>query len=233
MGVALAAVAIGGAVIGWFLPRVIRAIPDREPHPDDPPPRPHREIGAGRRLPWITAAALAVVWAAALLGRQDHPADVAAYLVVAAAWVALSVVDVIDQRLPDLLTLPAAAAGAVLLAVAAAVTGEWGTFGRAVLGALALATFYLIFALIAPSQLGMGDVKLSLSVGLLLGWIGWPVLVAGTFLGFVVGGVLGIVLIVVGRAGWKSAIPFGPSMMAGALLGVAWGNVLASAYVGA
>lgn len=221
-------------MVGVVVPGLIRSIPDREPHPDDPPPRPHREIGSGRRLPWITAIALALVWAAIVVARPDPPpADLAAYLVVGAAWIALAVVDLRDQRLPDLLTLPAAAGGAVLLAVAAAVTGEWGSFGRALLGALALAAFYLVIALIAPSQLGMGDVKLSLSVGLVLAWIGWPVLIAGTFLAFVAGGVLGIVLMAAGRAGWKSAIPFGPSMMAGALLGIGWGQVLAEFYSGA
>lgn len=231
MGGWIVAALIGGAVVGASLPRAIRALPDREPHPDDPRPRPHREIGSGRRLPWYTAAALGAVWVAIVLARSDHPADVGAYLVITAAWVALAVIDVADQRLPDLLTLPAAGVGAVLLSVAALATGEWDAWGRALLGAVALSVFYLIFALLAPSQLGMGDVKLSLSIGLLLAWIGWPVLVAGTFLAFVAGGVLGIVLMVTGRARWRSAIPFGPSMMLGALLGVGWGEVLASAYV--
>lgn len=227
---AVAAGAVGGAAVGGLLPRLIRALPDREPHPDDPRPRAHREIGSARRLPWLTAAALAFGWAAIVMTRHDHPADIAAYLVVTAAWVALAVVDVADQRLPDLLTLPAAALGAVLLTIAAIATGEWGSLGRAAMGAVALTAFYLIFALLAPGNLGMGDVKLSLSIGLLLAWIGWPVLVAGTFLGFVAGGVLGLALMVSGRARWRSAIPFGPSMMLGALLGIGWGQVLAGAY---
>src|SRR5690625_4978570 len=134
------AAAIGGGVVGAFLPALVRTVPDRQPYPDDPDPapRPHREIGSIPRLAWYTAPTLALVWAAVVFTRFGHPADMAAYLVVTALWVAAAVVDLIDQRLPDLLTLPAAGTGALLLAVAALVTGQWGDLGRAALGVLAL-----------------------------------------------------------------------------------------------
>ncbi|MGK5549537.1 prepilin peptidase, partial [Streptomyces sp. URMC 127] len=87
-------------------------------------------------------------------------------------------------------------------------------------GALALAGVYFVLFLIHPDGMGFGDVKLALVVGAALGWYGWVVLFAGFFLGLVLGSAYGIGLMVLRRAGRKSAMPFGPFMLAGALLGL-------------
>ena len=63
--------------------------------------------------------------------------------------------------------------------------------------------------------MGFGDVKLAGVLGLYLGWLGWAEVVDGGFLGFLFGGVVGVALMVVRRAGRKSQIPFGPFMLAG------------------
>ena len=80
--------------------------------------------------------------------------------------------------------------------------------------------------------MGLGDVKLSGVLGLYLGWLSWAHLVVGAFLGFLVGGVVGIALMAVGRAGRKSMVPYGPSMLAGAWLAVAFARPVADWYLG-
>ena len=55
-------------------------------------------------------------------------------------------------------------------------------------------------------------------LGLHLGWLGWNSVWVGTFAAFVLGGVVGVALLATRRADRKSAIPFGPYMLAGALL---------------
>ena len=100
---------------------------------------------------------------------------------------ALAWIDVAVQRLPDVLTASAYAGTAGLLLLAAAVSGHWRDLGRAVLGGLALAAAYLIFAVISRSALGLGDAKLAGSLGTLMAWSGWPTLIAGTFAGFLLG----------------------------------------------
>ncbi|MCU1404731.1 MAG: peptidase domain protein, partial [Glaciihabitans sp.] len=77
-----------------------------------------------------------------------------------------------------------------------------------------------------------GDVKLAGIVGLALGWVGWGALLVGAFAAFLVGAVLGLLLIAFRRGGRKTAIPFGPFMLLGAAIGVAWGEQLASGYLG-
>jgi leader peptidase (prepilin peptidase)/N-methyltransferase len=79
--------------------------------------------------------------------------------------------------------------------------------------------------------MGFGDVKLAGLLGLYLGWLGWGELITGGFLGFLFGGVVGMGLMMVRRAGRKSQIPFGPFMLAGALVAILAGGSLADLYL--
>ena len=144
---------------------------------------------------------------------------------------ALAAIDIDTKRLPDALTLPSYVVAAVLLLLPAIIDSQWDHYLHAAVGAGALFAFYFILALIYPSGMGFGDVKLAGVLGLYLGWLGWGVLVVGGFLGFLLGAVLGGVLMVVGRAGRKTKIPFGPFMLLGALLAILWGQPLWDLYL--
>ncbi len=93
--------------------------------------------------------------------------------------------------------------------------------------------FALYFALCFayPAGMGFGDVKLSGVLGLYLGWLGWGSLAVGLFLGFLFGGLVGIGLVVVKKGGRKTAVPFGPFMLSGALVAILIGQRLADAYL--
>lgn len=73
---------------------------------------------------------------------------------------------------------------------------------------------------ISPSGMSLGDVKLAASLGTLLAWFSWRLLLAGGFAGFLLGGVFAAALLASRRAGRKQPIPFGPFMIAGAVLAV-------------
>jgi leader peptidase (prepilin peptidase)/N-methyltransferase len=111
----------------------------------------------------------------------------------------------------------------VLLLAAAAVGGPWSALVRALLGGLALAGFYLLLMVISPSGMSLGDVKLAASLGAVLAWYSWRLLIGGGFAGFLLGGLFAGALLVGRRADRKHSIPFGPFMIAGAVLAlVAW-----------
>jgi leader peptidase (prepilin peptidase)/N-methyltransferase len=78
--------------------------------------------------------------------------------------------------------------------------------------------------------MGFGDVKLAGVVGMFLGFLGWGPLVVGAFLMFFLGGLGGVVLMAVGRAGRKTKIPFGPFIVAGTLIAVLAGEPLTTLY---
>jgi leader peptidase (prepilin peptidase) / N-methyltransferase len=155
-----------------------------------------------------------------------------AYLYLAAVGLALALIDVDCKRLPDALTLPSYPVALVLLGAAALAGSESGDLLRAVLGGLAMFALYFALCFAYPAGMGFGDVKLSGVLGLYLGWLGWGVLATGLFLGFLLGGLFGIAVIARGRGGRKTAVPFGPFMLLGALLAVLVGQQLVDAYLG-
>ncbi|URN18614.1 MULTISPECIES: prepilin peptidase [Streptomyces] len=149
--------------------------------------------------------------------------ELAVWLLLAPFALLLAAVDRRVHRLPDPLTLPLAAAVPLLLGAAALLPGRAGSWRLSLLGALVLGGAYLVLFLVNPNGLGFGDVKLALPLGAALGWYGWPTLLAGAFAGFFLGAVYGLGLVVRRRATRGSAIPFGPFMIAGALLGLLLG----------
>ncbi|MFG3158606.1 prepilin peptidase [Streptomyces sp. NPDC048232] len=175
-----------------------------------------------RAAPLALVNALVCTALAAATGTRP---ELAVWLLLAPPGVLLAVVDLRVRRLPDPLTLPLAGAAVALLGLAALVPEHAGEWTTALLGALALGAGYLVLFLINPAGMGFGDVKLALTAGAVLGWYGWPTLMLGTFAGFLLGAFYGGALLVARRAGRKTAIPFGPFLIAGAFLGV-----LAGAY---
>lgn len=203
--------AIVGAVVGWGLRGWLR--PRRYRLEDE-----HLAIGGPL---WWLVPGVGVAWAVLAARLHTRPVLIlAAALLFAALGAALIVIDIDVHRLPDFLVLPAYPALALLLVAAAAVTGQWGSAGRAALAGLVLLFVYLLLAFVSPgaSGLGLGDVKLAGLQGLLLGWFGWGTVLIGVYAGFILGGVLALVMLITRRAGRKDSLAFGPPMIVGTLV---------------
>lgn len=155
-----------------------------------------------------------------------------AFLYLAAIAVALSMIDLDVHRLPDAIVLPSYGVALVLLGLAAALDGTWDQLLRGVLAGLALFAFYFVLVLVYPSGMGFGDVKLAGVLGLYLGWVSWGAVVLGTFAAFLIGAVVGIVVMVAGKGGRKTKIPFGPFMFVGAGLALVLAQPVVDWYVG-
>ncbi len=153
-----------------------------------------------------------------------------AYLYLAAVSVALAAIDFDVRRLPNSIVLPSYAVGALLLLPASAAGAGWWAGGRGLLAMLALLAGYFALAFARPGGMGLGDVKLAGLLGLYLGWLGWSSVLVGTFAAFALGGLVGAALLATGRAGRKTAIPFGPWMLAGAMLALFVAGPVAAWY---
>jgi leader peptidase (prepilin peptidase)/N-methyltransferase len=179
---------------------------------------------AGHARPFaVLATSLVLAVLAFGLAFRLHPAAVA----VAGCWLAvcgvpMAIIDARWRRLPDALTGACLAGTAALLLAAAAVSGHWSALGRAGLGALAIAAFFVVLALAGPGSAGLGDAKLGLSTGALAAWFGWSVLLSSVFAAFLVAAGYGVWLMASGRATFRGgSVPFGPFLLAGCLLAVA------------
>jgi leader peptidase (prepilin peptidase)/N-methyltransferase len=165
------------------------------------------------------------------LGRIDLLPALPAYLYIGAAGLVLALIDLDIRRLPDSIVLPSYVVLAVLLAVASAWRHEWADLERAAAGGAALYCLYFAIAFAYPAGMGFGDVKLSGLLGAVLGYLSWGSLLAGAFAGFLLGSIAGVAVMAFWGGTRKTALPFGPFMIAGALVGIFAGDALAGVYL--
>lgn len=256
---ALTLIGLLGLAVGSFLNVVIWRVPRGESvvHPPSACPRCGRPIRARDNIPvlsWMLLRArcrncgepisgrypfielligVLFVLIALRFGFDDSAAAaIPAYLFLTALGVALAMIDLDVHRLPNVLVLPGYPVSFVLLALATLASGDWFALVRGLLGGLGLFAFYLLLAIVVPRGMGFGDVKLAGLLGLNLAWLGWGSLGVGAFAAFLIGGVWGILLIAARRAGRRTGIPFGPSMILGAALGIFFGDIISSWYLG-
>lgn len=255
MGAFVAAAGLLGLLVGWFLNLVIWRVPRGESVlplvsrcrsceltirlVDSVPVlswlvgRGHCR-GCGDRLaardPLIEFATGAVFAGVAL--HFGASAVLPAFFYLAAVGLALAVIDIDHHRLPDSLTKPSYVVGTVLLAAAALAEHHERSLLTGFLGAFGLFAGYFLLWLIYPRGLGFGDVKLAGVLGLYLGYLGWQSWLVGVYAGFVLGGLVSLVLLLTRRAGRKTKVPFGPAMVLGTFVGVFAGPTLTAAWLG-
>ena len=146
---------------------------------------------------------------AALLAVVIGPSPLLpAYLLAAGPGVLLAMIDLRCLRLPDRLVAALGLAGGVPLAVL-----RPDRIGASLLAAGAVLTAYGIMALLGG--LGLGDVKLAAVLALILGFAGWPAVIAGVLAPHLINGPVALFVLVTGR---RKVLPFGPALLAGALV---------------
>lgn len=158
----------------------------------------------------LLGALIAMAWA-------DRIGLAAVFVVATVVLTVLAAIDVDVHRLPDKFTRPLLVGTVVALLVVALLEGDLGLWVQAVFGGLALGLFYFLLLLIGGAGMGMGDVKLAPSLGLLLGYLSWDHVVIGTVAAFLSAAVMAVVMLARG-SGRKSYLAFGPHMAFGALV---------------
>lgn len=155
-----------------------------------------------------------------------------AALTVLGAGVALFMIDLDHRRLPFALT-GAAAGGTVLFLVLDLALNGGDPWWTALLSTLLwLGVYGGIWLLTAGRGMGLGDVALAPVLGLVLGWLGWGPSAVGLAGGFLIGAVVGVVLLATGKAGGRSRVPHGPFLLTGAAVGMFLGQPLWEGYLG-
>ncbi|WP_426938691.1 prepilin peptidase [Pseudarthrobacter sp. S3] len=167
----------------------------------------------------ITTAMITATLCAAFAFRFGADPGLPAFLLLAVLGVQLARIDVSLHLLPNPVVLSLLTGGLLCLLGATFGGEQWANLLRAVAGAAILFVIYLILALISPAGLGMGDVKLAAPVGLYLGYLGWSQLLYGGLLGFILNGVVTVLVVARNRKGRTAEVAHGPSMI-GAAVGI-------------
>ena len=172
----------------------------------------------------LVEAATALLFAAVVAVHHADTAALVLGLVLVAFLVPIALIDLDHRIIPNRLTLPAA----ILAIVLGTVLDPGGQVERLIAGAAAGLVLGLP-AFISPKGMGMGDAKLVAVLGLYLGAAVAPAF----FVAFLVGTAVGIGIIA--RKGMmkgrKTAVPFGPFLALGGIVGVLAGNELVQAYL--
>ena len=142
--------------------------------------------------------------------------------------IALTMIDVHKQLLPDNLTLPLLWLGLVF-----ALFDTYSSLQACVIGAIAgylvLWTVFHIFKLVTGKEgMGFGDFKLLAAMG---AWMGWTMLPQIILVSSVVGAVAGSIMLVTGKARTQQPIPFGPYLAVAGWIALMWGNDINQAYL--
>jgi leader peptidase (prepilin peptidase)/N-methyltransferase len=157
---------------------------------------------------------------------------VAAFCVFAAGLMGLTVIDLKTQRLPREVSYTVMALGAPLLVIAALIGDEPRRIYMAVIGAgISLAVMGALYKA-SRGGLGDGDVRLSPLLGMYLGWLNPGLALVGLFYGFILGAVVGVVMMIIGKAGRQTQLPFGPFLAAGSIVAIFYGQNLIDLVLG-
>ncbi len=227
---AAAAGAIFGWLTGWWVPALIRLLPEPESAvvgEGDEAKEPYVEIGARRGLAWQSAIGSGLV--AGLLGASVGWPLILVLGPLVPVGVALAIIDWHTRLLPRIIVLPATAYLLTTLSLVSLLTHESENLVRGLLGMVIARSLFWLMWRIHAAGMGFGDVRLAALVGLALGYLGWSELLIGLYAGFLLLAVPGLGYAVVkrDRAYLKVVVPFGPFMLVGAMLGIVFGPVIA------
>ncbi len=222
--------ALGLGVVGLAVGMVVNVLVERVP--DKAPLRPwNLRARPGSRRALVVQVACGLLWAAATL-RFGADWALPAFLVFFTSLLTISVIDFDLHIIPNRLVYPTIFVVVPLLTVAAAAEGDWGRLRQALLGAALAWLGLLVVHLISPAGMGFGDVRLAFVLGLLLGWLSLRHVLTGIFLGFLLGAIIGVGLVLSRIRSRKDAVPFGPFLAGGAILAVLFGDQIISKWFG-
>jgi leader peptidase (prepilin peptidase)/N-methyltransferase len=172
----------------------------------------------------LTELGLGALYAATVLVLWDEPWEVALGLVFVTVLMAVTMTDLELRIIPNKILIVAA-----VLAVGIVVVGDVGTLPERMIAAAAAGGLLFAAALAYPRGMGLGDVKLAATMGIFLGRNVAPAILVALLAGSLVG------LAMIARHGAsarKQAIPFGPFLALGGIVGLLLGDQMVDWYLG-
>ncbi|MCP4306870.1 MAG: prepilin peptidase [bacterium] len=208
---------IGGLVAVWLA----QVVPPRMGVEDRP-----RPVGW-----WVAAVLTGAAYGWLVTRTVDSWAVLPAFLVFGTATLALALIDLDHQLIPNRVLFPGLGVSAALLVIGAIIDGGSSALLRGILGGVVYFLILLAVGLVARGGFGMGDVKLALLLGLFLGYLGWNILMLGSVLAILMGGVAAVGLLALTKKKRDAKFAYGPYLVVGAWIALIWGEELLDWYL--
>lgn len=209
--------AICAAILAGLTPTMLRELP--EPENSNPGKIPYARLAQTPNLA-ISCAVLAALGAGTITYQASEHFAMPVWIVLCAAGVALSFIDLRTRLLPFAIVAPTTLTIVILLLLATSMSRDWSGLVRALTCAVAVWGFYRLSWQLSKKSIGYGDVRLSFAIGACLGHVSITATIVGVWLGFAIGSILAL-LTLKNRSLATHSIPFGPAMIAGAVMSLA------------
>ena len=159
---------------------------------------------------------------------NDHPVTLVLHLIYAAIFALILVTDLERRLILNVVTYPA-----IVLAFVASFFAPGITWWSSLIGGVVGFGFFLAAALVGnrlfgSGALGGGDVMLAAFVGLA---VGWPLVIEALLLSLILGALISLVLLATRIRRLSDHIPYGPFIVAGAIITLLWGYAIAEWYL--
>ncbi len=155
-------------------------------------------------------------------------------LVISCFLIVIFVYDLKHYIIPDKVIYPAIGIAFIFVILnvvkdPASTMGFFAPLRMTMVSALGAAGFFLLIVLVSKGRwMGVGDIKMAFLMGLLLGW---PNILVALFVAFILGAIIGLVLIIARKKTLKSEVPFGPFLVSGTFLALFWGEKVINWYL--
>jgi len=151
------------------------------------------------------------------------------YIILSSALIIIAFIDLNEQIVPDVISLPGIVAGLVLSFFVLYISFIDSASGIVVGGGIILIIGLAGSAIFKKEAMGGGDVKLAAMVG---AFLGWRYIIISLFLGFFLGAIVGIILILSKIKSREDTVPFGPFIVLGSFITLLWGEKILFWYLG-
>jgi leader peptidase (prepilin peptidase)/N-methyltransferase len=181
------------------------------------------ELDSLNKIPVFAVGILAAAIAAQLLNQFTFSWELFAYGLMCTMCIEQSLIDFNTHRLTRSVTMRAAFLGGPFLSIAAIANNQPGKIGVMALSFIATLLIFMLLSLASRRGIGAGDVRLAAVLALFLGYLGVTYVFQGLALGFILGGVVALLLLVGRKAKRNTRIAFGPYICIGTMVVVLFG----------
>jgi len=151
------------------------------------------------------------------------------YIILSSALIIIAFIDLNQQIVPDVISLPGIVIGFIISFFVPYISFINSALGVVVGGGIILVIGIAGSVIFKKEAMGGGDVKLAAMIG---AFLGWRYIIISLFLGFFLGALAGIILILSKIRSREDVVPFGPFIVLGSFITLLWGERIISWYIG-